>query len=230
MTLFDVPSHDVLFTHIFSNLRLIDIWNLRLVSRELHCLCWDYFINVCDTLSVTSQITHSSSLCVAAGINILSKCEKVRCLEVICGDQEVSTFFGKLLREVIRNENIVLKRVCFIGIDFTSITSELMDSFAIKCCKLREFKLRGILVREIPAEDIIAKLIKHCKQNLLKLSIMNLISPLIRPLSRETLPSLKCLSVSPKINISELGSYLLIFFEDYKLLPNKLRRLSRRAL
>ncbi len=206
MSLFDVPSQDVLFTHIFSNLRLLDIWNLRLTSKAFHCLCWDYFMNVCNALSVTLRLPHSqdgTALGVAAAINILSKCEKIRCLEVIQGEQGFSRFLEKLLCEVIRNENVVLKRVCFRGVDFSGVSLELIDCLSIKFHELREFELCGILVGGIPIEDIIAKFIKHCKISLLKLSMTNLVSSLTRPLSLEPLTSLKHLSVSQKVTCGD---------------------------
>ena len=152
-------------------------------------------MNVCKSLSAVLQVPPNhdgTALGVAAAINILTKCKKIRCLEVIQNEPGVSIHLHKLLCEVVRNEGLVLKKVCFRSVNFSGVAQELVDCLSVKFHELEEFELCGVLIDE----NTIAKFVKFCKQGLLKLTIMDLVSPLTRPLSLEPFTSLKYLSVS----------------------------------
>ena len=195
MSLFDLPSTDVLFSHIFSNLRLLDIWNLRLVSIEFHNLCWDYFIKVCKALSIILQSHHSRDgefLGFGASINIIRKCKKIKCLEI---KGHNSKFFEEILHAIIMNESVILKRVCFIGVNFGSVPVVVLDSFSKRCGELEELEVCYALLNSIH-DHFVIKVLEFCKHSLLRLSLRDMLSPLVHPLCLQPLTSLKHLSVS----------------------------------
>lgn len=198
-TLLDLPQQDVLFTHIFSYLRPQDIWTLRLTSRELHDLCWDYFVNVCRSLSVTlNQNFSGSSLGVSAGVTILRRSKKIRHFEItsspaVAGREHTREYFYKVLVALTESDS-TLEGLCFRGVDL-SVMLPLMDSLSQKCGGLKELELYSATVGEGSVQDILSRLLQRCKHSLVKLSTRNISFSLNQPLSVALL-SLKHFSVS----------------------------------
>lgn len=200
-TLFDLPPLDVLFTQIFSYLRLQDIWVLRLVCNEMHSLCWDYFSNVCVSLSVCLASDCGqcldSMVGLGAGIAIFRKSRRIQSLEISGLDRTAKPAgLEELLHTLIMADG-VLKRLRFSRVDLRS-TAPLLERLSSKCQELKELEL--CCIGTLPVQWTLAKLLQHSKQTLLKLSIKDVIFSPSQPLPVEPLSSLRYLSVSSKLN------------------------------
>lgn len=199
-TLFDLPARDVLFTCIFSYLEIRDIWVLRLVCREMHTLCWDYFSNVCVHLSVYLTIQHlppppRSVLDVSAGISIFRKSKKIRSVSILGLGGRAKSVAGlqKLLRALVGADGL-LERLCLSRVDLSGVTLPLLEELALKCRVLKELEL--CYVGRMTIQWILAKLLQHSTQTLQKLHLKELIFTPSQPLPVELLSNLQHISVS----------------------------------
>lgn len=204
-TFFHLPAQDVLFSRIFSYLGLLDIWRLRSVSTQLHSLCWDYFSNVCSRLIVTISSQQDSSpppnmLGLGAGIAILKTSMKMQSLEIVSSLAGVEPSSGsypgfrKLLGALLNSDG-ALKRLCFSSIDLSSAVP-LLEGVSLKCQELKELELCSVVVEHVSMQWILAQLLRHSKQSLLKLSIKNLAFSPSQPLPVESFSGLRYFSVS----------------------------------
>ena len=221
-TVFDLPPLDVLFTHIFGYLETLDIWRLRLVCRGLHNLCWDYFTNVCTSLSVNLYPVEStvasvtSELRLGAGITILRKCKKVRSLSIEGKLAGKSNGFREVLSAVIDSDTSLLRRLCFSYTDFSTSVVPLMDKLSLKCCRLEELELCGVVADMVSVQWILSCLLQHSKSSLQKLSIEELKIPPSHQLPITALSGLRHFSVS-------LGNALCYNYDCVVLLLIRLR-------
>lgn len=174
---------------------------LRLVCTEMYCLCWDYFSNVCVSLSVCLSSTGAlppASMVVGlgAGIAILKHSKKVRSVKIdsVGSGGRSHPGFQELLRALIEGV-AVLKGLCFSGVDLSNAVP-LLQRLSLKCEELAELELCGVELGTKSPQWILALLLKHSKKTLLKLSIQDLSFSPFQPLPAELLSGLRCLSVS----------------------------------
>lgn len=204
-TVFDLPPLDVLFTHIFGYLGALEIWRLRLVCRDLHSLCWEYFTNVCTSLSVDLYPVESSivtsDLGLGAGITILRKCKKVRSLEIASSEVELAgkslggNGFYEVLSALIDADIGLLRRLCFSCTDFSTVIP-LIDNLSLKCCQLEELELCDVVTDVVSVQWILSQLLQYSKYSLQKLSIEELTLPPSHQLPIKSLSGLRYFSVS----------------------------------
>lgn len=174
---------------------------LRLVCTEMHSLCWDYFCNVCVNLSVwvSSECSphDDSMLGLGAGIMILKGCKKIQGVEIVSSRLGGGSHAGveKLLSTLI-DAGGVLKRLRFSRVDLSSAIP-LLERLSFKCRELKELELCGVAIGTLPVQWVLALMLQHSKQTLLKLSIKDLVFSPSQPLPVEALSSLQHLSVSP---------------------------------
>lgn len=171
---------------------------LRLVCHEMHSLCWDYFSNVCVSLSVCLASDCGqyldSMVGLGAGIAIFRKSRRIQSLKISGLDRKVESAAGlqELLRTLIAADG-VLKRLCFSRVDLSS-TVPLLERLSLKCQELKELEL--CCIGTLSVQWTLAKLLQHSKQTLLKLSIKDVIFSPSQPLPVKLLYSLRYLSVS----------------------------------
>lgn len=204
-TLFDLPPVDVLFTHVFGCLGLLDVWMLRLACRDLHGLCWDYFTSVCVSLSVLLSPDDvdgggddRSSLGLGASIAILEKCRKVQDLRVISLDKNGG--FPKHLQRlvlVLSEANIVLKRLCFSGVNLSSAVP-LLGGLSSKCRDLQALELCHVTVDDATSIQWVVSqlLLNSTSQSVTNLLMQNLTLSPTQPLPTKSLSGLRRFAVS----------------------------------
>ena len=205
-TLFHLPPFDVLFPVIFGHLELSDVWRLRTVCKGLHILCWDYFIDVCTSLSVLTlpsptDETHTGSplppdcLGVGPGINILKKCTRLGSLRISSHPgtrtEESRRYFCALMAALAVNSACTLKRLCLRYVDIRETTPILLH-LRQRCSELEELDLCGV---SGPVISILPQLVTG--DSLQRLTLTDLNQPLTHtPLPVMSLVNLKYISVS----------------------------------
>lgn len=217
-TLFDLPAQDVLFTHIFAYLQALDIWTLRLASKRLHELCWDYFINVCTSLTVVIQPPSSppstshhpppptpSALGVCAGSSILTRSNKISNLEVVLRSEvpsESGDRFVRVLLTALTASDCELQRLCLRGVNLGTLLADptLRRHLPPKCSRLSVLELCGPWRREKgeALQPSLLQLMVCCSGGQLEsLTIQCLEQPLNQPpLPVQDLTGLRHISVS----------------------------------
>ena len=167
-TIFDLPPYDVLFPHIFSHLEVVDIWKLRRVCKDLHKLCWDYFTNVCSSLSFPFNDNHLGA---DAGVVILRKCTKLEELEINGShNQENKKWLHKLLSSLIEGDSLV-RKLHFKCVCIDSTMFPLLDGLSKTCHQLTHLELFRTEITEAPVQFFLFQMLKHTNGTLQELSM-----------------------------------------------------------
>lgn len=211
------------------------------MCRDLHSLCWDYFTNVCTSLSVdlhpvqlhvesskASSVT--SELGLGAGIAILRRCRKVRRLKIASSEAELAGkpngFYG-VLSALIVSDISLLRRLCFSCTDFSTVIP-LLDDLSLKCCQLEELVLCDV-TGVVPVQWVLSRLLQHSKSSLQKLSIEELTIPPSHQLPIRALSGLRHFSVSlGKATITIIRYVCLFFFFRLRIVVVSVPRVSWR--
>ena len=192
-TLLNLHPQDILFKHIFTYLTAADIWSLRRVCKDLHELCWDYFLHVLVSLTV-SLSTGQNNIEVGAGSRILFNSEKIRDLEIIqFSYSDLDNCFLKVLSSLTKGPSFLRK----FSLRLVNLSSMLpvLDSLSLKLCQLTRLELYGTIVKESSVEQILTQLLRHCR-GLKELSMNNITFNRGSSLPVSSLSSLRYFNVS----------------------------------
>lgn len=220
VTIFELPSSDVLFDHVFVNLETIDIWRLRLTCRKFYELCWDFFSNSCRSLKIsisTVKDQPGNFLEVGAGIKIMHVSKHLQSLEITgsCDHLNEERKFVHLLSLLVESE-VMLKQLILKCIDLTC-TVTLLDDLSTKCSTLCDLELCETAIKGQSIQQLISQILQHSTNNLKKLTLKSLSCSLNEPLPTNSLTALRHFSVS--FSMSEFVNckckyFLALFFSS----------------
>lgn len=170
VSFFSLPLRDVVFPHIFSRLDILEIWGLRVVSKQFLAICEEYF-RVCPSLHFDQ---HQERQRFSIYLSILRRCETLQ------------SFYmrGLLCNHVLpaslaENHQILVLTLAEIPSTFRKLSLEnlelhqvqfCMEKLAGHCSELKELFLCSIVQFDDEALD---KLTMSCT-TLVKLTLQNL--------------------------------------------------------
>ena len=199
---------DILFHHVFCRLNTFDVWKLRLVSRKMHDLVWDYFTNACTSLFFSAESrVNNNYVTFDAGVNILKACSCVhlRNLKItgVCNQTNERTVIG-IFSILANKDKLLLTTLCLKDLDLTGIGLCFSD-FSNKCKKLTELKLSRIVVSKT-VQIFLQTLLQHCTNTLKRLKLKALTLAANYPLPTQSLAALQHFSVRLACKISTISS------------------------